>query len=50
MSLGLSEEQESMLIKIVQNGVNKSLDHVEQGIKIDEEMREIINLLICTFD
>ena len=45
MSWGLNEEQENILIKIVQNGVNKSLDHVEQGMKIDEEMREIINRL-----
>jgi len=46
ISWGLSEEQENILIKLVQNGVDKSLEHFEKGIKIDEEMQQIINRLV----
>jgi CheY-like chemotaxis protein len=42
---GLTEEQENRLIKLVQNCIDTSLDHLKQGIAIDEKMREIINRL-----
>ncbi len=45
MSYGLTEEQEALLMGVVQTGVDKSLDNFEQGIKIDEKMRGIIQSL-----
>jgi len=45
MSCGLTEEQEILLLGVVQNGVDKSLDNFEQGVMIDEKMREIIHSL-----
>jgi len=42
---GLTENQESLLFKIVQTGVDKSLKNFEQGLKIDEQMRGIIDHL-----
>lgn len=43
LTYGLTEEQESTLIGIVQTGVDKSLDNFEKGLKIDEELDMIIN-------
>lgn len=45
LSWGLTEEQEDILVNLVQDGINKSLDHMEQGIKIDAKMLEIIKRL-----
>ncbi len=42
---GLSDEQETLLLDIVQNGVDKSLENFEQGLKIDEQMHAIIDHL-----
>ena len=46
ISWGLTEDQENILINLVQNNVDASLNHFEQGMKIDEEMRNIINRLV----
>ncbi|MEW5756500.1 MAG: response regulator [Pseudomonadota bacterium] len=45
LSYGLTEEQEATLINVVQRGVDKSLDNFEQGLKIDAQMRAIIDRL-----
>lgn len=42
---GLDEAQENKLIALVENGINRSLDHLEEGLDLDEEMREIIKRL-----
>lgn len=42
---GLNEEQEQALIKVVQEGVDESLDHFEKGISIDEQMSKIFERL-----
>lgn len=42
LSWGLTEEQESILVGVVQAGINKSLDNYEKGLSIDEKMRSII--------
>ncbi len=44
-SLGLTEEQEKMLLAVVQSGVDKSLNHIDKGVLIDEEMSEILKKL-----
>lgn len=38
LNWGLNEDQEQVLIKVVQDGVDESLDHFEQGVSIDENM------------
>ncbi len=45
MSYGLTEDQEALLLKVVQDGVDKSLTNFEQGMIIDEKMRNIIRSL-----
>jgi CheY-like chemotaxis protein len=45
LSYGLMEEQEEKLLEIVRGGVDKSLDNFEQGLMIDEKLREIVHLL-----
>lgn len=42
-SLGLLHDQEDMLFKLVQDGVNETLTHVEKGAEIDNATKEIIN-------
>jgi CheY-like chemotaxis protein len=42
LSWGLSEEQEQCLVKMVQNGIDKSMDHYEHGLKTDEQLQAII--------
>ena len=44
-SLGLLHDQEEMLFKLVQEGVNETLTHVEKGAEIDNAVKEIINKL-----
>ena len=43
--LGLTEEQEHMLLGVVQNGVNLSLENFEQGMKIDDQLHAIVHRL-----
>ncbi len=45
LSYGLTEDQENQLMKVVQQGVDKSLDNFEQGLKIDAQLRSIIDRL-----
>ncbi len=42
---GLTEYQEKTLIEIIQTGINKSLDHFEEGMTLDEKMAAIISRL-----
>jgi len=44
-SLGLLHDQEEMLFKLVQDGVNETLTHVEKGAEIDNAIKEIIKRL-----
>lgn len=44
-SWGLTDEQEAVLMNIVQTGVEKSLQHLDQGFLIDEKMGTIIKRL-----
>ena len=45
MSYGLTEEQESILLQMVQASVDKSLENFEKGLQIDEKMSSIIQRL-----
>ena len=45
LNWGLNEDQEATLIKVVQDGINESLDHFEKGLSIDESMSEIFSRL-----
>lgn len=45
MKLGLSEEQETALLTIVQHGVDRSLNNFEQGISLDNTLRELVQQL-----
>lgn len=45
LSYGLTEEQEELLLGVVQAGVNKSLNNFEQGLAIDDKLRDIIQSL-----
>lgn len=45
MSYGLTEDQESLLLGVVQAGVDKSLDNFEKGLIIDEQLRGLITRL-----
>ena len=44
-SLGLLHDQEEMLFKLVQDGVNETLTHVEKGAEIDNAIKEIVTKL-----
>jgi DNA-binding response OmpR family regulator len=44
-SCGLTEDQESLLLNIVQTGIDQSLEHFEQGLTIDQKMTDIFNRL-----
>ncbi|GLQ30229.1 response regulator [Litoribrevibacter albus] len=44
----LTYEQENQLIQLVQGAIEKSLSHMEQGLKIDENMHSIISRLAET--
>jgi CheY-like chemotaxis protein len=44
-SLGLLHDQEEMLFKLVQDGVNETLTHVEKGAELDNSIKEIIKKL-----
>jgi len=44
-SLGLLHDQEEMLFTLVQDGVNETLTHVEDGAKIDDAIKDIISKL-----
>ena len=43
LSYGLTEEQEDILMKVVQTGVNKSLENFEKGLLIDEKLHVLIS-------
>ena len=45
MTCGLTEEQEHLLLQLVQNGVDMSLENFEKGLKIDEALQKIIDRL-----
>lgn len=45
MSYGLSEDQEVLLSKVVQSGVEKTIDNFERGVAIDEELGALIQRL-----
>lgn len=45
LNWGLNEEQEQMLIKVVQDGVDESLEHFEKGLSIDEQMSKLFSRL-----
>lgn len=45
MSCGLTEEQESRLLLLVQESVNRSLENFEKGLLIDEQLRMIVDSL-----
>ncbi|VAW76721.1 hypothetical protein MNBD_GAMMA14-1728, partial [hydrothermal vent metagenome] len=46
LSYGLTEDQEALLLGVVRTGVDKSLDNFEQGLKIDDQLRTIIDRLV----
>lgn len=45
LSYGLTEEQEELLFSVVQKGVDSSLEHLDQGQMIDEQLRTIVGSL-----
>lgn len=45
LSWGLTEDQEATLLKVVQHGIDNSLEHLEKGQKIDDKMGEIYQRL-----
>lgn len=45
LNWGLNEDQEQVLIKVVQDGVDESLEHFEKGISIDEQMSKLFSRL-----
>lgn len=45
VSYGMTDEQEKLLIGLVQASVDKTLENYEQGLKIDAQLREIIERL-----
>lgn len=45
LNWGLNEDQETVLIQVVQDGVDESLEHFESGLSIDEKMSEIFSHL-----
>ncbi|MDH5545289.1 MAG: response regulator [Gammaproteobacteria bacterium] len=45
ISWGLSEAQEKNLISLVQEGIDQSLDHLEEGFKVDDKFRQIVHRL-----
>jgi CheY-like chemotaxis protein len=45
LSYGLTEEQETLLLNIVQTGVNQSLDNLEQSLQADQQLHSIVERL-----
>lgn len=45
MSYGLTEDQEQLLLNLVQTGVNRSLENMEQGLEIDDQLHIIVERL-----
>lgn len=45
LSYGLTENQETILLQIVKNGVDRTMANFEKGLKIDAQMRDIIDRL-----
>lgn len=45
-SLGLTDEQEELLLGMIQEGVNESLTHIEKGFEIDNAVKKIISQLM----
>ena len=41
-SMGLSETQEATILEILSKAVNKSLEHMEQGLELDEETKRVV--------
>ena len=50
LSYGLTEDQEDMLIEVVMSGENKSLENLDESLKIDEQLNTIITRLETCFD
>lgn len=46
LTYGLNEDQENLLMNVVQNGVDRSLDNFEKGLNIDKQLRGIIDRLL----
>ncbi|HEB59761.1 MAG TPA: hypothetical protein ENJ01_11095 [Gammaproteobacteria bacterium] len=40
---GLTEDQEKALIKLVENGIEESDIHIENGLRVDARFQEIID-------
>lgn len=45
LTYGLTEEQEDLLMGVVKSGAEKSMNNFEQGLKLDEKLRGIIDSL-----
>lgn len=43
MGWGLDEDQETVLIKVAQDGIKESLDHLDHGVSIDMNMSEVFS-------
>ena len=41
-SMGLTEEQETKLLGILQGGVDKVIDHFEAGLEVDDQLKNIV--------
>jgi CheY-like chemotaxis protein len=44
-NLGLTEEQEQSLIKIIDEAIEASLNHIDEGVEINEKLKSIISKL-----
>ncbi len=45
-ALGFTDEQEELLLGMIQEGVNESLNHIEKGFEIDNAVKKIISQLM----
>ncbi|MGD2119662.1 MAG: response regulator [Chromatiales bacterium] len=45
MSYGMNEEQEELLLDVVRDGTEKAMENFEQGLSIDEQLRDLVEQL-----
>ena len=45
VAMGLTDDQEQELLTILSNSVGHALDHFEDGLKMDDQVKEIIEAL-----
>ena len=44
-SMGLTEDQEKMITRLIQNKLNEGMQHMEEGLHVDEKLKHLTESL-----